>query len=142
MVKTENGIRIRKQQRDYLLEKLSSEPHLDKTTSLSYGILRETLEKGEVIGADENLEKIVELNSVVAVKTSFGFKFGLRIVPPEEADLQFNRMSVLSSLGCALYGRKEGDRVRWYYEGTEEIAEIVRVIPPREDSALASRRWY
>lgn len=142
MLNPGSEIKLRKHQRDYLIKKLSSEPQLDETTSMSYAILRETLRQGKVVEDDDTLDKIVELNSIVAVKTSFGFKFGLRIVPPEEADLQFNRMSVLSSLGCALYGRKEGDKVRWYFEGKEETAEIVRVIQPREDTALGARSWY
>ncbi|NVK66277.1 MAG: GreA/GreB family elongation factor [Flavobacteriales bacterium] len=142
MLNARSEIKLRKEQRDYLMEKLSSEPHLDETTTMSYAILRETLQHGILVGDDDSLDKIVEINSIVAVKTSFGFKFGLRIVLPEEADLQFNRMSVLSSLGCALYGRKEGDKVRWYFEGKEETAEIIRVIQPREDTPLASRRWY
>ena len=142
MLPAGNEIKLRKQQRDYLMEKLSAEPQLDETTSMSYAILQETLNRGRIVGEDDNLDKTVEINSIVAVKTSFGFKFGLHIVLPEEADLQFNRMSVLSSLGCALYGRKEGDKVRWYFEGKEETAEIVRVIQPRKNTTIGSRSWY
>jgi len=133
---------MRRKQRDYLLEMLSTQPQLDETSTKSYALLRESLEQAKIVEDDAVLEKVIELNSIVAVKTSFGFKFGLRIVPPEEADLQFNRMSVLSSLGCAIFGRKEGEKVRWYFEGEEEIAEIVRVIQPREDTLLFTNTWH
>lgn len=124
-------IRLRKKQRDYLLEIVQSSVQIDETTSWSYSTLRNTLENGVLVDDNDELDKVVEINSTVAVKTSFGFRFGLKLVLPEEGDMQFNKLSVLSSLGCALYGHKEGDKVKWYFEGEEEYAEIIRVTRPR-----------
>lgn len=122
-------IKLRKSQRDNLLFRIMSESPVEQNTVLSYLLLKEKLAKGQLYEDDDLLHNYVELNSLVTVKTSFGYKYGLKIVMPEESNIQMNKLSVLSALGCALLGHKEGDKVKWYFQGEAEFAEIIRVIP-------------
>lgn len=85
--------------------------------------------KTAVLMLEQEIPKtIVRLNSIVSVKTSFGTKDGLQIVIPSEADLQRRKLSVMSSMGAAIYGYPEGKKVVWNLpNGAEEIT-IERVI--------------
>lgn len=132
-------IKLRRTQRDYLLERVMSESPVQQDTILAYLILKKTLANGHLVDDDDDLDRYVEIDSMVTIKTSFGFKFGLRIVRPEEGNIQCNKLSVLSPLGCALFGHKEGEKVKWYFQGDEEYAELVRVTRPRCELNSVSR---
>ena len=72
--------------------------------------------------------EVVRLNSIVSVQTSYGRKEGLKIVMPQENNLQEKKLSVMSSLGTALYGYSEGSEVLWNLPNGEELIKIERVI--------------
>jgi regulator of nucleoside diphosphate kinase len=86
------------------------------------------LKKAELKTETEMPDAVVRLNSIVSVKTSFGRKDGLKLVMPAESNLQKRKLSIMSSLGSAIFGYREGDKVQWILpNGTEEIT-IQRVI--------------
>ena len=76
---------------------------------------------------------VVRLNSIVSVETSFGRKDGMKLVLPSESNLQKKKLSVMSSMGSALFGYSEGSKVKWNLPNGEETITIVRVINESSD---------
>ncbi|MFD1551702.1 hypothetical protein DNU06_02630 [Putridiphycobacter roseus] len=120
-------VKLRKEQRNYLLDRVVLEKPVDKDKKKSILLLKEKLEKAALFEGTELTDNYVQLNSIVTIKTSFGFKYGLQIVLPEEADIQSNKLSVFSSVGSAIYGNKEGDTVGWFFLNALEYVEIIKV---------------
>jgi len=53
------------------------------------------------------------MNSIVRVRNLDGDERStFRLVFPEDADMARRRLSILAPVGAALFGRREGDRVR------------------------------
>lgn len=75
-------------------------------------------------------KRTVKINSIVNIKTSFGYKHGLQIVSNETADISLKKLSVLSALGSAIIGREEGDIVTWDFDGEPDYVEILQIIQP------------
>ena len=73
-------------------------------------------------------DSVVRLNSIVSVQTSFGRKDGLQLVLPAESNLQKRKLSVMSSMGLAIFGYREGDKVSWILPNGKEDIIIQRVI--------------
>ncbi|MBK7128251.1 MAG: GreA/GreB family elongation factor [Crocinitomicaceae bacterium] len=90
------------------------------------------LKLAELKSNDEMPAEVVRLNSIVSVQTSFGRKDGLKIVLPQESNLQKKKLSVMSSMGTALYGYAEGSKVLWNLPNGEEFIVIERVINDKE----------
>lgn len=90
--------------------------------------LERELEYAEFKSGNEMPSEVVRLNSIVSVQTSYGRKEGLKIVMPQENNLQEKKLSVMSSLGAALYGYSEGSEVLWNLPNGEELIKIERVI--------------
>lgn len=120
-------VKLRENQRNYLLKRIMIEKPVEDVKIQSRLCLQEKLRLGESVEQDELLKDYVELNSIVSLRTSFGFKHGLKLVLPEEADIQNNKLSIFSSLGSALFGNKVGDIVKWFFLNETEFAEIIKV---------------
>ncbi len=129
----DHKVRLRQAQRDHILNIVMSESPIEDNKIHSYLILKQKLSKGMVCEGECIMDGYVELNSIVSIRTSFGYKYGLKLVLPHEADIQANKLSILSSLGCAIFGRKEGEKVKWYFQGEAENAEIIKVQSPTEN---------
>lgn len=86
------------------------------------------LKKADLKSEDDMPKTIVRLNSIVSIKTSFGTKDGLQLVLPGDGDLGKKKLSVLSSMGTAIYGYPEGKKVMWNLPNGEEEITIERVI--------------
>lgn len=130
----DHTIKLKQSQRDYLLSRVAEEVPLEDDKIRGVNLLKVKLAQGMLCSNDDLPENYVELNSIVSLKTSFGLKYGLQLVLPENADIQLNKLSIFSSLGCAVYGNKEGDKVKWFFQGEPEFAEIIKVIKSSENS--------
>jgi regulator of nucleoside diphosphate kinase len=108
-----------------LIEKYPAADILEKRSRQK---LYSELELAEVKSTVEMPAEVVRLNSIVSVQTSFGRKDGLKIVLPPESNLQKKKLSVMSSMGSALYGYREGSKVLWNLPNGEELIVIERVI--------------
>lgn len=108
-----------------LIEKYPAADILEKRSRQK---LSRELELAEVKSNLEMPSEVVRLNSIVSVQTSFGRKDGLKIVLPQESNLQKKKLSVMSSMGTALYGYSEGNKVLWNLPNGEELIVIERVI--------------
>lgn len=80
--------------------------------------------------ADEKLgEDIIRLNSYFEVKDmATGKTLQLYLVMPKLADLSQQKISILSPLGVALIGFKEGMLVEWVLPGGPKKLKILKVV--------------
>jgi regulator of nucleoside diphosphate kinase len=80
--------------------------------------------------ADEKLDgDIIRLNSYFEVTdTSTGKTLQLRLVMPRMADLSQQKISILSPLGVALIGFREGMLVEWVLPGGPKKLKILKVV--------------
>lgn len=108
-----------------LIEKYPAADILEKKSRQK---LYRELQLAELKSTGEMPAEVVRLNSIVSVQTSFGRKDGLKIVLPQESNLQKKKLSVMSSMGTALYGYAEGSKVLWNLPNGEELIVIERVI--------------
>ncbi|MAY84813.1 MAG: hypothetical protein CMP59_11840 [Flavobacteriales bacterium] len=84
------------------------------------------------IGKARILSTIVELNiaglySIITVSTPFGRKVDLQIVMPDEANLNERKLSIISTLGVAIFGNLQGAKAIWKFPEKDEIIEIIQI---------------
>lgn len=106
---------------------------VDPIEKKSHKKLYEELKTATIVSEKEFPQKVVRLNSLVTIQTTFGRKDNIQLVLPHEGDLSKRKLSIMSPMGSALIGYSEGDRVSWSLpKGTEEII-IERVINEAND---------
>jgi regulator of nucleoside diphosphate kinase len=99
------------------------DPELIKCQNL----LLEKLKTSIVLKQEEVPLHLAQLNSIVTVCTTFGRKVGLELVLPLEANYLERKLSVLSPLGTALFGIREGEKSRWHFPNGVEWITIEKV---------------
>lgn len=68
----------------------------------------------QVVEDHELPNDIIKLNSVVKIKDEADNKvIELMLVTPKQADIKTRRISVMSPIGIALIGYRQGQRVKW-----------------------------
>lgn len=103
---TENDrIRLKKLISDALLEGLQS----DK----SFGELNREIEKAKVVDIKQLPGDVITMNSKILIQLGENEEEEVTLVYPQEADLTENKISVLSPIGTAILGYREGDTVEW-----------------------------
>ncbi len=102
---TENDrIRLKKLISDALLEGLQS----DK----SFGELNREIEKAKIVDIKQLPGDVITMNSKILIQLGENEE-EVTLVYPQEADLIENKISVLSPIGTAILGYREGDTVEW-----------------------------
>ncbi|SFT48304.1 Transcription elongation factor, GreA/GreB, C-term [Lishizhenia tianjinensis] len=120
MVKTE--VKVKEVERDKILKLFEN-----KTLNSFHLTLKEKLENSKICKDDELPAKTISLGKLVSFKTSFGLKTKIKLVLPQDTDPNLNKFSILSTLGCTIFGYSEGDKVIWKSEGIYEEIEITEV---------------
>lgn len=93
------------------------------------GALRNALEKAKKTSPEKIQRSIVTMNSSVLVREiNSGRQLEITLVYPDEAAPTTRRISVLTPIGLALLGRREGEVVSWKVPGGTGTFEIVKVI--------------
>ncbi|MBD98979.1 MAG: transcription elongation factor GreAB [Verrucomicrobia bacterium] len=90
-------------------------------------LLLEKIKTATVLKNEKLPENLAQLNSIITVGTSFGRKVGLELVVPVEADFYERKLSVLSPLGVALFGIREGEKSKWHFPEGDEWVRIEKV---------------
>lgn len=90
-------------------------------------LLTEKLKLATIVDEKKVPDNVAQLNSIVTVSTSFGRKVGLKLVLPHEADFYERKLSIVSSLGTAFFGMKEGSKTLWHFPNGDEWITIERV---------------
>lgn len=93
------------------------------------GQLQKELESALKV-ADGQLDgDIIRLNSYFEVlDTTTGKTLQLRLVMPKSADLSQQKISILSPLGVALIGFREGMLIEWVLPGGPKKLQILKVV--------------
>ena len=111
-----------------LLEK--KKPHDDYDKALLY-----ELKRGEIVEPQDIPHDVITMNSHVKFKDEHDNKWDYWVVFPEDVDLNLNKISILSPIGCALLGYKVGDNVTLHtpLQGRRDlVVEEVLSQPERE----------
>jgi len=92
-------------------------------------MLSQELDRAVVVGPDDADQPFVRLHSQVEyLDLSSGRTRTFEVVPPDEADVDRGRVSVLSPVGAALIGLAAGDSCRWSGEdGRAHVFVVVEV---------------
>ncbi|MBX5462626.1 MAG: nucleoside diphosphate kinase regulator [Steroidobacteraceae bacterium] len=91
------------------------------------------LERAQVVRPSELPPDVVTMQTRVRVlDLTSGERREVELVPPAEADVSSNRISVLAPLGTALLGYREGDEVEWVMPGGLRRLRIEKVIQPAD----------
>ena len=101
--------------------------------------LLEELERAEIVAATAMPHGVITIGSTLAYcEFPSGQERTVQLVYPSEADIAQGRVSVLTPIGAALIGLREGHEMTWHTrDGTERRLRIVRVHPPQVGGAGA-----
>jgi regulator of nucleoside diphosphate kinase len=72
------------------------------------------LKKAKLVSKDEFPANVVRLNSTVRIKPEDkDYVMELMIVTPDKADIKERKISIMSPIGTALIGFRQGENVKW-----------------------------
>jgi len=95
------------------LKKLISDALLEGLQSdKSFGELNREIEKAKVVDIKQLPGDVITMNSKILIQLGENEE-EVTLVYPQEADLIENKISVLSPIGTAILGYREGDTVEW-----------------------------
>lgn len=98
--------------------------------------LRSELDRAAVLPREQLPSDVAVLGSSVTfmdLETDEKEQYTLAL--PQHADIEHRRLSVLSPIGTALLGYREGDIVEWPTPGGVRRLQILRVTHPPKDGA-------
>lgn len=97
----------------YRLQGILTKQHLEAFASFTQQLrqLRRLLNRGLLYPCKAIPDNLVTMNSVVLLRSRRGTAFRVGLVYPRDANRKDRKVSVLSSLGLALIGKIEGERV-------------------------------
>lgn len=110
--------------------------HLIKNISYSDNILNNCISKlnseidNAIVFADSDLpDDVVRINSIVDVNTPFGEK-KIQLVLPHNSNSIQKKISLLTPMGSAIIGYKEGAELNWLFPNGEYKIKILKVSNP------------
>jgi len=113
---------------DIIMEKLKSSPAKIMFNRRDAEELIAELQKARLVENEELPAGIVRLNSTVTIKDEKANKImQLTVVTPEKADIKQFRISVLSPIGTALIGYRQGSKVSWRVPAGKKTFTILEV---------------
>ena len=123
----DNRLIITKKDQQVLLKLLEATSSADPITIKGRDRLQSELMQANLLKEEEVPSDVVRINSLVNLETPFGRKANIQLVLPHLADFQKGKLSVLSPMGTALIGYKQGDQVNWHFRQGDEIITIEEV---------------
>ena len=87
------------------------------------------MESALLLDRTELPDDIVQMYSLVTLRSVAGYKEVVQMVTPKEADPKSDQFSVLSSLGASLIGRSEGDEILLGSPGSMRRIAVGKVVP-------------
>ncbi len=100
--------------------------------------LENELKRAEIVDKNRVPQDVITMNTTVSLSID-GSQEAVCLVYPQEADVSNNKISVLSPIGTAIIGYREGDTVEWSVpSGTIKI-EIEKVLSQPEASEKAAQ---
>jgi len=86
------------------------------------------LKKAKLVSKDEFPANVVRLNSTVRIKPEDkDYIMELKIVTPDKADIKERKISIMSPIGTALIGFRQGENVKWQVPSGKKTFTILEV---------------
>jgi regulator of nucleoside diphosphate kinase len=86
------------------------------------------LKKAKLVSKDEFPANVVRLNSTVRIKPEDkDYVMELMIVTPDKADIKYRKISIMSPIGTALIGFRQGENVKWQVPSGKKTFTILEV---------------
>ena len=86
------------------------------------------LKKAKLVSKDEFPSDVVRLNSTVRIKPADkNHVMELMIVLPDKADIKERKISIMSPIGTALIGFRQGQNVKWQVPSGKKTFTILEV---------------
>ena len=86
------------------------------------------LKKAKLVSKDEFPANVVRLNSTVRIKPEDkDYVMELMIVTPDKADIKERKISIMSPIGTALMGFRQGENVKWQVPSGKKTFTILEV---------------
>ena len=86
------------------------------------------LKKAKLVSKDEFPANVVRLNSTVRIKPEDkDYVMELKIVTPDKADIKERKISIMSPIGTALIGFRQGENVKWQVPSGKKTFTILEV---------------
>ena len=102
--------------------------------------LQAELEKATVVDPAELPPDVISMNSVVQLKlTADGNTRDLQLVYAKDLQPEVTQLSVMTPVGMALLGRKEGELIQWQLTDHQQQIEVIRLISQPEREGLYYR---
>ena len=93
--------------------------------------LSRELDRAEVMPVAALPPHVVRMGSSVRYRTGDGEQREVTLVFPAEADIDRNRVSVMTPIGAALIGLRKGQSIAWpTRDGREQVLTVLAVTPP------------
>ncbi|MFB9057147.1 GreA/GreB family elongation factor [Mariniflexile ostreae] len=120
------SLMIEKKEYVYLKRMLNVSGYVgDFETQKSLQKLTEELKLAHILDEKDMPQDVVRFNSVVTIITESGLERKLQVVKPSEKNLLQNRISILTSMGAALFGQSTEDKIKWKFpKGIETISVL------------------
>lgn len=99
--------------------------------------LSKEINRAEVVGLEALPKDVITMNSRILLSLD-GMDEEIMLVYPHEANADENRISVLSPVGTAIIGYREGDWVEWKVPSGVVKVEIKKVLSQPEAAADAA----
>lgn len=120
------------------LGRLVSNPAIEYGWPTFVEDLRRKLERGRTVEASEVSRDVATMYSLVRLRDlNYGASRFFVLVYPDEADLRFGRLSVLSQVGTAILGSRAGARLRMSCKRARTRLRLARVVSQPEANANA-----
>ena len=92
------------------------------------------LDRASVVPAEQLPPDVVRMGSQVRYRTSEGEQREVTLVFPSEADIDLNRVSVMTPIGAALVGLRRGQSITWLTrDGRKQVLTVLRVLQPENE---------
>ena len=86
------------------------------------------LKKAKLVSRDEFPSDVVRLNSIVRIKPADkDQEIELMIVLPDKADIKERKISIMSPVGTALIGFRQGENIKWQVPSGKKTFTILEV---------------
>lgn len=92
------------------------------------------LDRASVLPPDQMPLDVVRMGSLVQFRTTDGDQREVTLVFPADADIERNRISVMTPIGAALIGLSKGQSITWLTrDGRKQVLTVLRVVQPQDE---------
>ncbi|MDF2543763.1 MAG: GreA/GreB family elongation factor [Herbinix sp.] len=105
-------ISITQHDKDKLRKLIDDVPYIDSKLSKYIKDLEHELSKAKILRYDQISRDVITMNSKVLLLID-DEEEEITLVYPEAADVRNNKLSVLSPIGTAILGYREGNSIEW-----------------------------